>query len=175
MYFSVLLPLMSSQVLKVYQALFFKLIALKHIHTYIYTQICKSYLMRFYISFLGSFRYEVMLIVFLWLNWHQRCHRLFLGAAVSSTNARAKPHPLSAAPRTFAYEHLGFLHFEKNTKGLFVRFFLKSRRRRFGRRWEWPQIWPSEVRLPLQFDRWRWGQSCNFACPCTSADARPQL
>ena len=31
--------------------------ALKHIHTYIYTQICKSNLMRFYISFLSSFRY----------------------------------------------------------------------------------------------------------------------
>ena len=74
MYFSVLLPLMSSQVLKVYQELFFKLIALKHIHTYIYTQICKSNLMRFYLSFLGSFKCEVMLIVFLWLNWHQRCH-----------------------------------------------------------------------------------------------------
>ena len=58
------------------QNIVFQEISLKHIHTYIYTQISKSNLMRFYLNFLGSFRYEVMLIVFLWLNWHKRCHSL---------------------------------------------------------------------------------------------------
>ena len=46
------------------------------LHSYIYTQVCKSNLMRFYLSFLGSFKCEVMLIAWLWLNWHQRCHSL---------------------------------------------------------------------------------------------------
>ena len=175
MYFSVLLPLMSSQVLKVYQALFFKLIALKHIHTYIYTQICKSNLMRFYLSFLGSFKCEVMLIVFLWLNWQQRCHRLFLGAAVASTDARAKPRLPSATPRMFACELLGFLQFEKNTEVLLVRIFLKPMRRRFVRRWKCPWIWPLVVCFTLFFNRWGWGQFYNFARPCAFADARTQL
>jgi len=49
--------------------------------------------------------------------------RLFLGAAMASADVRAKPRPLSATPRMFACERLGFLHFEKNTKGLFVSFF----------------------------------------------------
>ena len=47
--------------------------------------------------------------------------RLFLGAAAASTDARAKPRPLSATPRTFACERLGFLQFEKNPEGFFLR------------------------------------------------------
>ena len=47
--------------------------------------------------------------------------RLILGAAVASIDARAKPRLPSATPRMFACELLGFLQFEKNSKGLFVR------------------------------------------------------
>ena len=54
--------------LKGYQLLFFKHIALKHIHTYIYTQVCKNQVWGSYLSFLSSFVCEVMLISWLWLN-----------------------------------------------------------------------------------------------------------
>ena len=54
--------------LKVYQILFFKHFTLKHMHTYIYTQVCKNQTQGSSLSFLSSFVCEVMSIAWLWLN-----------------------------------------------------------------------------------------------------------
>ena len=53
--FQCLIPTYVKSSLKVYQKLFFKHIVLKHMHTYIYTQVCKNQIYGSYLSFLSSF------------------------------------------------------------------------------------------------------------------------